>query len=102
MSEPGKGTVISGTLKNEDLIPALTAELKIRDTKHRHREFIKELDFMIGIGQSYFDSDSAVWDLDQIFSALDSMSPAGCYFGAHPGDGSDFGFWDEDILELRR
>jgi len=94
MSE--KGTVIRGTLKNQDLIPALTVELRARDTKHRHKKLLDELDILMTAGASYYDDDSSIWDLDQIFSALDSLSPAGCYFGAHPGDGANFGFWDED------
>ena len=31
---------------------------------------------------------------EQIFDYLNAIAPAGCYFGSHPGDGSDFGFWE--------
>jgi len=31
---------------------------------------------------------------NNIFDLMDEISPDGCYFGAHPGDGSDFGWWD--------
>jgi|GEM_PF-2553705 len=38
---------------------------------------------------------------EEIFSHLNTLSPAGCYFGAHPGSASDFGFWElpQDELE---
>jgi hypothetical protein len=28
-----------------------------------------------------------------MMDALNDLAPAGYYFGAHEGDGSDFGFW---------
>jgi len=31
---------------------------------------------------------------EEIFHHLNTLSPVGCYFGAHPGSASAFGFWE--------
>lgn len=31
-----------------------------------------------------------------IWEYLNQVAPDGCYFGAHPGDGSNFGFWPKE------
>jgi len=31
---------------------------------------------------------------EDYFPLLDEVAPDGTYFGTHPGDGSDFGFWE--------
>ena len=35
----------------------------------------------------------ADWLMDDLFDALEECAPKGHYFGSHPGDGSDLGFW---------
>jgi hypothetical protein len=78
------GTVISRTLRAEDLIPAFAAELRALrgalplDIHKRVRSFAGG------------DSGGLVHDL---IDALNEYAPAYGYFGAHEGDESDFGFW---------
>lgn len=32
--------------------------------------------------------------VESMFDALNDVAPEGTYFGAHEGDGSDYGFWE--------
>lgn len=36
---------------------------------------------------------------DDVFNYMDSIAPNGTYFGAHPSNGSDFGFWRNTEFE---
>lgn len=42
------------------------------------------------------DDDKAYILWEEAFNFLNNIAPRGCYFGSHPGDGSDYGFWECD------
>lgn len=33
-----------------------------------------------------------------LFDVMNALAPAGVVFGAHPGDGSDYGFWMDEVV----
>jgi hypothetical protein len=94
------GTVSHGTLREEDLVPAFLSTLKELDLErglrieHAYEDVIEHL--MTGLEPNPDDVQALMEDL---FDGLDACAPPGWSFGAHEGDGSDFGFWwgeDED------
>lgn len=98
------GSVSHATMRPEDLIPAFIDELLSQTpTRREHLKLIKEIRQRIGealYSGDYYDTDDCVEDLDDLFTALDSYSLPYFYFGAHPGNGSDYGYWlSEDWQE---
>lgn len=105
---PEPGTVSHGTLRPEDLIPTFLDALDDAieestfepgaDAPHRVAR-VGSLQSALGSLErrmdepGYYDSEAVEWDLEWLFEQLNEFAPAGHYFGAHPGDGSDFGFW---------
>jgi hypothetical protein len=85
------GSVISGTMRTEDLIPAFVDEiLRIQPDNQLALEIQNKMD-----DEDYFDSEDAVYDLNEsLFDELNDLCDIPyAYFGSHPGDGSDYGFW---------
>lgn len=89
------GSISHKTERVEDLIPVFCDELR---NLHEINAMSLPED-LLEIAQSmavdgYFDSEEAAYDLNEYLSnALDEFAPPYCYFGAHEGDGSDYGFW---------
>jgi hypothetical protein len=96
------GSVSSGTLRPQDLAAAFLAEidrlrLEISDDLRKDAESLAR-----GCGRPVSDyplpedADEIVAELAEI---LDSAANPGWFFGAHPGDGADFGFWPVEEKE---
>lgn len=92
---PFYGTISHGTMRNEDLIFEFVWTLRELDTDQEYADLITEAS---DIALDY-DSEQADYILADLFDALDALAPAGYYFGAHPGDCSDYGFWAVDCGE---
>jgi hypothetical protein len=98
------GTVSHATMNPEHLIPAFLDELGYQAGKSRKhaadRRFIREVNKRMD-AKDYYKSEEADYDLEELFDRLDGYSAPYFYFGAHPGDGSDYGFWlTEDIEDV--
>lgn len=92
------GSISHGTMRPQDLLPAFLDALAIVAPD----EYAQLMVMPFGVipahamddGRAdWWESDDAQWALESLFDALDSNAPEGYYFGAHPGDGSDYGFW---------
>ena len=116
-NKPQTGTIIHATCRPQDLIPAFLEELRIHDKGRSEKIFsgiawrYNETDpscisyaaedrYVDGIENDddhpWWNSEEASWVLEELFDALNEHAPEGCYFGAHEGDGSDFGFWEHE------
>ena len=91
------GSISTGTMRNEDLIPdfldTLETLAKLNKCK-KHLTLIDEIENRIDTIPGYYDTEDADFDLNEdLFDALNEYAPPHAYFGSHPGDGSDYGFW---------
>jgi hypothetical protein len=87
-------------MREEDLIPAFVSCLEDQKPLHRSdRKLLREINARMEV-EDYFESEEATYDLESLFDALNDYTMPGFYFGSHPGDGSDYGFWlDESFAE---
>lgn len=94
-------SVSHGTMREEDLIPAFEAFLEAQgidlSTLDRPTEAIERL---FDGEMTDADWESVSWYLnEELFEAMNDIAPDGCYFGSHPGDGCDYGFWQDECDE---
>jgi hypothetical protein len=95
-------------MREEDLIPDFCWELKQHaqwskyvayKTRKEHLALVREIEKNAGQEGADFESDTAHEDLDALFDALGEYAGPYFYFGAHPGDGADYGFWLSEMWE---
>ena len=116
------GSVSSGTLRDADLLSAMLDCLQDLDEK-KYDEYVDLLqtDCNISLEDVQDAAQTVCSDLyevcrdnadrdtlasilnEELPDTLQEFAPAGFYFGAHPGDGSDIGFWmDEGMADCLR
>ncbi len=102
------GTIIDRTLLTRELALAFVEELRAlagRDNDPRRRSRIRETLKQADLDIREDDEDAMMEFVNETAPALfDEYAPPYCYFGSHPGDGSDFGIWPsvESLMEDAR
>ena len=103
MAKINLGSVSSGTMRKEDLIPCFMDELRSYD---KDNSLLFELDAVIknyaetNDLEYYYDSELSNYDLDNLFNELNNINDLPyVYFGSHPGDGSDYGYWIDESIQ---
>ena len=95
MSAPETGTVIHGTLRTPDLAVAFLAALE-RVAPHYvgtdwHRDMVADVERIVATDGEL---DNAYDIIVRLEDEIDASLPDGYRFGAHEGDGADFGIWE--------
>ena len=97
------GSVISGTLKTEDLLEAFADELEYQLSRNKKTRGINKRAKLRLIRDARAvdpDGEGAGDIVDELSDALCEFAPAYVYFGANTGDGAAYGYWpDIDSLE---
>lgn len=92
-------TISWGTMRSEDLIPKFLGVLKTY-AKDKYDEYVNENPEVLDIDG--LDDETLGWIVDELFDKLDEIAPEGTYFGAHPDDGADYGFWSVEQYESKK
>ena len=93
------GSVSSCTMRPEDLIPSFLWEVRRQKrTVPGHRRECRAIEARSN-KDGYFESEDCHFDLESLFDMLDAYAPMYFYFGAHPGDGADYGYWLSESFE---
>jgi hypothetical protein len=102
------GSISSGTMRTEDLLSSFADELEncfrlnLCDLDKEPLHYRERLQRLMWDAREVtnFDSEKTSDIVDELFEALNAFAPPYCYFGAHPGDGADYGFWpDMDAID---
>ena len=102
INAPLNGTLITGTHRMCDLIPAMLEA--IRDTAEYAQLSSRLPSVVTDPSASEWDDrwqdDDVAYLYEELTDILERYAPEGYYFGAHPGDGSDFGYWRDESYML--
>lgn len=104
MTQPFRyaGTVSHGTMQEQDLISAFFPVLSDLAPEASARLAPDSVLVMAALHMGEPSLIDVGEFMAELFDAMDSAAPDGYRFGAHEGDGSDYGYWEvevEDCIE---
>ena len=79
--------------RHKDIILAITGKDNIDDARNTYEDMRLDCNHEIWL---YGALDYVL--NEDIFNAMNDIAPVGYYFGAHVGDGADYGYWPLDHL----
>lgn len=112
------GSVSTGTMRDDDLLETFYGEIEYQISRQTRNgdcnDILEHADSVLAdaeelyldngdIDQSKLDSgEVAEWINEKAIDCLEQFAPPYSYFGSHPGDGADYGYWpsSEAIDEL--
>jgi hypothetical protein len=99
VSQLGKdwtGSVISATLREQDLIPAFEGVLDAGGVEYDRPASVDKL--LLDQALTDEETEEVGFYLNEtLFDLLNEIAPEGTFFGSHPGDGAAFGFWENEV-----
>tara|TARA_R100000306_G_C4362111_1_gene135791 strand:+ start:959 stop:1411 length:453 start_codon:yes stop_codon:yes gene_type:complete len=104
VKSPMIGSVSTGTMRTEDLMPAFADELSTLEMSETGVNLLADVEKFLGSPEALpgWDSEEAQWLMQELFDELDNHAPLHMRFGSHDGDGADFGFWPTDFDDCHR
>jgi len=96
MNEIVLGSLSSGTMRKQDLIPILAEEILRLDDKNEVANKVWDNSYNLEGDrlEEYWESEDSGWDLDDLFDELNDIANLPYVsFGSHPDDGADYGYW---------
>jgi len=88
-------SVSHATLREEDLIPSFERVLDVAGVEYERPASVDKLLLSQPLADSEWE-EVAFYLNETLFDLLNGIAPEGTEFSAHPGDGSDYGFWEAE------
>lgn len=89
------GSVISATLRDQDLIPAFEGVLDSAGVEYDRPPSVDKLLLEQELTDDELE-EIGFYLNETLIDLLNEIAPEGTYFGSHPSDGADFGFWETE------